>query len=251
MAADRVDARWRSDHEPVEILGKDWPKLLRWWLAKDTLPAQPETNKITSWYEFVANNFVYRGTWGLGSIIGLLLDAPEGEQPIRALEIGDWPRSGLPWIAFWIKELINWGTLDPVAAFMLARGDAVDRPQAESDAQAYYEGLPQDVDANDVLDPRQIRDWVDARRVHPEEPVALRDFTIEAALARPAADYLRPRLTVAPLDADDSLIWVDPAGYTGARSEIPYGWREQASSFDFELIVADSTIVGESYLRHA
>ncbi len=98
---------------------KDWPKLLRWWLAKDTLPAQPETDKITSWYEFVANNFVYRGAWGLGSIIGLLLDAPVGEQPIRALEIGDWPRSGLPWIAFWVKELITWGTLDPVAAFML------------------------------------------------------------------------------------------------------------------------------------
>ncbi|MEK9209637.1 S8 family serine peptidase [Sphingomonas sp. 2378] len=37
--------------------------------------------------------------------------------PVDALTIDDWPRSGLPWIAFWLKELVNWGTLDPVAAF--------------------------------------------------------------------------------------------------------------------------------------
>ena len=70
---------------------------------------------------------------GLGSIIGLLLDAGEGEQPIRALEIGDWPRSGLPWIAFWIKELITWGTLEPVAAFLLARETrSIDRKRKQT-----------------------------------------------------------------------------------------------------------------------
>ena len=112
---------------------QDWPRLLRWWLAKNTLPAQPAPREITSWYDFVAQNFVYRGAWGLGSIIGLLLDAGEGEQPIRALEIGDWPRSGLPWIAFWIKELITWGTLDPVAAFLLARGTrSIDRKRKQT-----------------------------------------------------------------------------------------------------------------------
>jgi hypothetical protein len=57
------------------------------------------------------------------------------------LEIG---REAAPWIAFWIKELITWGTLDPVAAFLLARGDAIDRPHAEADARAYYDGLLQD-----------------------------------------------------------------------------------------------------------
>lgn len=230
---------------------QDWAKLLRWWLAKDTLPAQPAPNEITGWYDFVAQNFVYRGAWGLGSVIGLLFDAAEGEQPIRAIEIGDWPRSGLPWIVFWIKELITWGTHDPVAAFLLARGDAIDRPQAEADAQAYYDGLPQDVDANDTLDPRQVRDWVDARRVRSDELVAVREFAIEVALARPAADYLRPRLTVAPLDMGDALMWVDPSGYGVANSHKPLGWPTQPSSFDFELLVADAMIVGETYLRHA
>jgi hypothetical protein len=75
----------------------------------------------------VATNFVYRGVWGLGSLIGVLLDGTPGQPPVKALDIADWPRSGLPWIAFWIKELITWGTLDPVAAFLLARGDSIDR----------------------------------------------------------------------------------------------------------------------------
>ena len=229
---------------------QDWPMLLRWWLAKPTLSAQPAPRDITNWYDFVAQNFIFRGAWGLGSIIGLLLDTADDGQPIRPLEIEDWPRSGLPWIAFWIKELITWGTLDPVAAFLLARGDAIDRPQAEADARAYYDSLPQDVDANDMLDPRQIRDWMDARRVRAEEPSTIREFAIEANLARPAADYLRPRLSVSPLEIDDRLIWIDPAGYTVAYSERPSGWPQRPSSFDFELIIADATIVGETYLRH-
>lgn len=230
---------------------RDWPMLLRWWLAKDTLPAQPAPNEITNWYSFVAQNFIYRGAWGLGSVIGLLLDLGGGAQPIRALEIADWPRSGLPWIAFWMKELLTWGTLDPVAAFLLARGNAVDRPQAEAEARTYYADLPDDVDANEALDPRRVRDWIDARRIRFERPAAIREFTIDAELTRPPADYLETRLTVAPIDADDRLVWIDPAGYTVARSDKPVGWPERPGSFDFELLVPEATIVAEAYLRHA
>lgn len=229
---------------------RDWPMLLRWWLAKATLRSQPRSKEITSWYDFVAQNFVYRSTWGLGSIIGLLLDGAEGEQPIRPLEIGDWPQSGLPWIAFWIKELITWGTLEPVAAFLLARGDAIDRPQAEADARIYYDGLPQEIDANDALDPRRVRDWVEARRARPDEPVTVRQITIEGVLVRPATDFSRLRLTVAALEVDDGLIWIDPAGYTVARSDKPPDWSDEPLSFEFELNVTDATIIGNAYLRH-
>jgi len=105
-------------------------------------------------------------------------------------------------------------------------------------------------DGNDVLDPRRIREWAEARRAGVERPVTVREFTIEAALSRPAQDYREARLTVAPLADNDNLIWIDPAGYTVARSRRPRGWPERPSSFDFELVVADATIVGEAYLRH-
>ncbi len=229
---------------------QDWPNLLRWWLVKTTLPVQPAAKEITKWYDFVAQNFVYRGAWGLGSIIGLLLDGAVGEPPIRPLEMGDWPRSGLPWIAFWMKELITWGTLDPVAAFLLARGDAVDRPGAEADARSYYEDLARDVDANDVLDPRQIRDWVGARCVRLKEAITIAEFEINAVLTRPATDYLRPRLSILPIDIEGSLIWMDPAGYTVASSEKPRDWPERPSIFEFELDVSRAIIEGKTYLLH-
>jgi hypothetical protein len=229
---------------------RDWPKLLRWWLAKDTLRAQPGPKEIANWYDFVANNFIYRGAWGLGSLIGVLLDNAEDGDPIRALEIADWPRSGLPWIAFWLKELINWGTLDPVAAFLLARGDAIDRPTAEVDARAYYEGLEDGTDPNDVLDPRLIRDWVEARRPRTVRAPAARGFGLTAALARNPNDFRQQRITVSPVERNDEILWVDPAGYVVARSDQPREWPDKPSQFDFELAVASRSISGEAYLRH-
>ncbi len=127
----------------------------------------------------------------------------------------------------------------------------MDRPQAEADARAYYNSLPKDIDANDILDPRLVREWVDARRIRPEEPVATREFMIRTELVRPAVDYLRARVAVTPLDLDDGLIWIDPAGYAVARNEKPRDWPDHPSSFDFELNVAEAIIMGEAYLRHA
>jgi hypothetical protein len=230
---------------------EDWPTLLLWWLAKTTLSAQPSPNKITVWYEFVAQNFIYRGTWGVGSLLGLLMAVPEGQEPIRALEIADWPRSGLPWIAFWIKELITWGTLDPVAAFILSRGAAINRPQAEEYARDYYAGLPPNIDPNDALDPSTVRDWVDVRLVTPDEVQTEREFVLEATLARPANEYLRPRLTVSPVEADNRLSWIDPAGYVVANSRKPINWPDNPSTFEFELNVPDMRIVCGPYLRYA
>jgi hypothetical protein len=67
-----------------------------------------------------------------------------------------------------------------------------------------------------AVDPSQIRS-VNIVAYQPlqllAEPSDIREFTIEANLARPATDYLRPRLSVSPLEIDDRLIWIDPAGY--------------------------------------
>ncbi len=229
---------------------QDWPQLLRWWLAKPTLPDQPESKDITSWYDFVAKNFVYRGAWGLGSVISLLLDSVEGEQPIRALEIADWPRSGLPWIAFWIKELVTWGTLDPVAAFLLARGDAKDRPQAEKKALTYYENLPADTDANDALDPRQIRDWVEAFDMQPAVTAGNPNFEVSVMLSRPSGEHRAPHVAVLPLETDDGLSWLDPAGYEVARCAKPREWTEQPLSYVYDLDVANARIMATPYQKH-
>lgn len=227
----------------------DWPTILRWWLAKGTLTRQPRADEITNWYSFVAHNFIYRGAWGIGSVIGLLLDTTDDGQPIKALEIADWPRTGLPWIAFWLKEIINWGTLDPVAAFLLARGDAIDRPQAENDALLYYSGR-ETLSPNELLDPRTIRDWVETRRPpRAPKPIA-RALSLPAALSRPATDFRQDQLLVSPLAEQEALIWLDPAGYEVARTLKPLDWPQDLSIFQFELSVSRSIVLGELYLPH-
>lgn len=228
----------------------DWEKLLRWWLFKISLKKQPKPKELGPWFAFVADNFIYRGNWGLGSLVGVLMDQGDAAGPVDALTMDDWPRSGLPWIGFWLKELVNWGTLDPVAAFLLARGNARDRAQAEADAEDYYAQLGDETDANDKLDPRRIRDWVEARRASAPPRPTSRDITLDIRLERPARDYLVRRLSVLPLVSGDALRWIDPAGYAVASCDRPADWDDQPTRYRFELSVNRRQVTGEAYLPH-
>ena len=232
FAIDRKLGRMRKPFD-------DWPKLLRWWLAPATLPRQPAAKELSKWYEFVDRNFIYRGCWGLGSLLGLLLDADDDGKPIDALKIEDWPQSGLPWIAFWLKDLLNWGTLDPVAAFLLARGGAMDRRKAAEEAKDYYAVLSSDEDPNDTLDPRRILYWFENRESefsiggYPTVPIYF-----NTTLAHREEDYLVREMSVLPFKEGNRLTWIDPAGYRVAYSDCPLDWAETiAIDYTFTLSV--------------
>lgn len=229
---------------------REWRQVLRWWLAKDTLEGQPKPAEVADWYNFAAQNFIYRGAWGLGSVLSLLLDVAEDGQPIAAIEIDDWPQSGLPWIAFWLKELLIWGTLEPVAAFVLARGNAVDRPGAQREAAAYYEQLPGELDDNERLNPRRIRDWLNLRGGGVQMPRRPTGLVLDVTLSRDAAAYVKRRLHVMHLEAGGRLSWIDAAGYLVATSEKPGEWPNAPERYLFQLDVERSRISGAPYLQH-
>jgi hypothetical protein len=227
---------------------RDWTRILRWWLARATLAEQPNPEQITNWHDFVAGNFIYRGVWGIGSVLGLLLDTEMNGEPIRALEMNDWPRSGLPWVAFWLKELVTWGTLEPVAAFLLARGDAVSRQEAELLSLRYYAGLQADLEPNDRIAPRRIRDWVQSNRSAPAPERRDANVTVEVQLVRSPAQYVQERLVVFPIAQADEFLWIDPAGYLVARSSIRGMAANTANDYQFELDVRRAQVRGERYL---
>lgn len=229
---------------------RPWREILRWWLAKDSLTRQPAPERVTDWYDFAAQNFIYRGAWGLGSILGLLLGNGEDGQPIATLEMDDWPRSGLPWSAFWLKELLVWGTLEPVAAYLLARGDALDRTQAQHDAADYYEQLPGDIDDNEKLNPRRIRDWLNRREGGPQEPRRAVEVAFDVALTGDVNAYLSRRLHVMPINTDAGVNWIDAAGYLVAASATPRDWPTEPHRFHFQLDVDSSRISGSPYLQY-
>lgn len=246
VPAFRISTKLGRMRKPFE----DWEKLLRWWLFKTSLRKQPKPKELGPWFAFVSDNFIYRGNWGLGSLVGVLMDQGDAAGPVDALTMDDWPRSGLPWIGFWLKELVNWGTLDPAAAFLLARGDALDRVQAEANAQDYYAQLDKDTAPNDKLDPRRIRDWVETQRPPAPARPPSREIALDVRLERPARDYLVRQLSVLPLATDDELSWIDPAGYSVARCERPTDWVDLPSNFRFELSVDRQEVTGEPYLPH-
>ena len=206
---------------------EDWPKLLRWWLAPQTLSKPPTAKELSVWYKFVYGNFIVRGSWGLSGVIGVLFDMNDDGQPIAALKIEEWPKSGLPWIAFWLKDLLNWGTLDPVVAFLLARGKANDRRQAAEQAVAYYEGQGKDAEPNDILDPRQIRNWFESSSLDWGVDGPFAPVSFKAKLKRSEEDYLNREMSVLPIREEDQIAWIDPAGYLVAHSECPANWSDQ------------------------
>jgi hypothetical protein len=228
----------------------DWRAILRWWLAKQTLARQPTLKQVATWYGYAATNFIYRGTWGLGSVLSLLLDLQDGGQPIAALELDDWPRSGLPWSAFWLKEILTWGTLEPVAAYLLARGDAVDRVQAERDAIAYYEQLPGDIDANERLDPRRVRLWLNARVEDRQTELSETQLMIDVVLRRPRTDFTDDHVSVMHIETADGLAWIDPAGYEVAQSVRPREWPAEPHRYQFVLDTAAGRVDGHIYQPH-
>ncbi|WP_414156427.1 DEAD/DEAH box helicase [Pseudomonas sp. BNK-30] len=246
VPAFRISTKLGRMRKPFE----DWEKLLRWWLFKPTLKKQPKPKELGPWFAFVSDNFIYRGNWGLGSLIGVLMDQGDAAGPVDALSMDDWPRSGLPWIGFWLKELVNWGTLDPVAAFLLARGNARDRTQAEAEAQFYYAQLASDTAPNEKLDPRRIRDWVETRQPPVATQMATHKIVLDVLLERPAGDYLGRQLSVLPLATANQLSWIDPAGYAVAYCDLPPDWNDKYSRYRFELSVDLRQVTGEPYLQH-
>jgi superfamily II DNA/RNA helicase len=223
----------------------DWPLILSWWLMRDS---EPSAKEIPEWYDYVADNFIYRANWGFGSVLGIILETASGDADTLNLEL--WSKSGLPWIAFWLKELLTWGTLDPLVSFLLARGNAIDRPDAELTAKEYYNQLPDDMDANEKLDPRRMRVWLEGRQ-SPKSRSERKQYTMPIKLTNALETYINKKLYVLPIMAENSLIWIDPAGYEVATSVIPKEWPNNPDRFDFELSVEHGIVNGQSYLLHA
>ncbi|MEA5464949.1 DEAD/DEAH box helicase [Leptothoe sp. PORK10 BA2] len=215
-----------------------WENILHWWLCHRRSPHQPRETQISDWHKFINSNFNYRFNWGLGSILALAIDEAFGEMPLEPFSLENWPRIGLPWIVFWMKELIVWGTLDPVAAYLLARIDGVTtRRQAEELSQSYYQSVSS-LSANDQISPIAIRNWAQqAFSSIEQQPLQLRPSQqIAINLLRDFSQLSEQTWRVIPVEVGDQIHWLDPAGFPLASCPKPENWQEKyLSRFDFEL----------------
>lgn len=185
----------------------------------------------------------------MGSVIGTAFeDVADGE--LRATTLEDWELTGLPWITFWLKELVAWGTLDPVAAFLLSSGVSLTRAEAEQQAGAYY-ALFANVDDNALLDPRTVRNWVTETFPRtPATPTQTAQVVLQAQLLDSAIQHTLRTYRVLPISETSSIGWIDAAGYLLARSsqnalrDLEGQWQ----AFDFLLDARTGQVTASAYL---
>lgn len=227
----------------------DWKQVLSWWLSPRTSEHRPDPAAVADWHRYVNDNFIYRLNWGLGCFFAKRIsDLDQGQ--LQEFSIARWPEMDLPWAAFWLKELITWGTLDPIAAHLLSHRMATTRVEAETIAGQYYEEVGGADSANEFLDATVIRRWARARS--PESPrtprVETRTVPLPAILSREFGERGRSEFRVLPIRMGDALVWVDPAGYELARSKVPSNLREDIfDNWDFTLLPSERAVKAEPY----
>ena len=85
---------------------------------------------LRAWQTFISDNLDFRLGVAIGAVVARAWS--EGtDEPLDTPTLDTWKSiTGLPWFAFWAKELLRWGTLDPLVAFALSLGLAKSRTDA-------------------------------------------------------------------------------------------------------------------------
>jgi hypothetical protein len=150
-----------------------------------------------------------------------------------------------------MKELIVWGTLDPVAAYLLARIDGVTtRIQAEELSQGYYRSV-NTLGPNDQLNPVTIRNWAQQAFAPIEQSeVQLRpNRQIPVSLLRDFSRASKHTWRIIPIEVGNEIHWLDPAGFPLAACPRPENWQpEYLHKYDFELNSNEQVVTSELYL---
>ena len=213
-----------------------------------TAAHKPSKKEISNWIKFVKGNFEYKFNWGLGTVLALVLD-DVNEGIITETSIENWPKTGLPWIVFWLKELIVWGTLDPAATLLLAHRCEYTRQSAENKAREYYLSVI-DVPVDEILDPSKMKKWVDniikEKKSSSTEQI---NKKIKVKLLRDFSKAQLEKWRVIPIPLEHSISWIDPAGYELASSDIPDQWPSTTTNLDFELDIYSKTVQTSKFMR--
>ncbi|MFN6530088.1 hypothetical protein [Nostoc sp. ChiSLP03a] len=229
-----------------------WNEILRWWLDHHTAPKKPSVSQISKWHSYISQNFGYRFNWGLGSIIALAIDEAFGGELVES-SLENWSQTGLPWIVFWMKELIVWGTLDPVAAYLLAKAeDVTTRKQAEELAQTYYHYISErESEPNEYLNAVNIKNWVEQSYSSVERhlPIPKAPNRINVNLLKNFSKAPSKNWRVVPVEIGDDIQWFDLAGFPLAICQKPEKWQSYfLNTYDFMLDAENRFVSSKIYV---
>lgn len=225
-----------------------WQDILHWWLDPDSDIGPQTASEISEWYDFVYKNFEYKICWGLGSILALAGDEAHGGI-IMESTLEDWPLMQLPWVVFWLKELLTWGTLEPVAAYLLAKNIKSTRKDAEEAAELYYQSQPH-LNPDEFLNASDIRKWADTQYKRVTRSVSkMPPASMKVTLLRDFTKVTNKHWRVLPVESENTIYWFDSAGFQFAFSRKPTDWDNRfLNDYDFVLDASTSIVSSTAYL---
>ena len=225
--------------ERVGSSSAGWKDALRWWLDPSSAERRPTISQVGVWHDFISTQFAYQFSWGLAAVI---LGSTATEPAIQ-----DEVTEDVPAAAMWTKDLVLWGTLNPVAAHVLSINLAQARPQAEALGDAYFRELDPD-DSRDPLDSQRIQEWTELLVVDAPSPGQGAQALFRVELQEEVPPDL-PRWPVVPLAAGEQLLWCDVAGFHLASSSRPDDWDASAiSQLDYVLEASDGVVRARPYM---
>ena len=223
-----------------------WSDVLAWWMAPDFADRSPKPNSVSRWYDFASRHFIYGLNWAIGSVVGSILERDGGEGQL----LERWQQSELPWSVLWYKDMVNWGTLDPIASYVLTKKQAYTRPVAFDIAAEYWESIDELSDA--YLEPKIVAKWLQEREqagFAAEEDQRAPHSEIEVELIEDFSGYRGAQLRVLPAVGEYSVDWLDPGGFLLARSGIPENWQGlKTNESDFMLQPSSAIVTWQNYV---
>ena len=194
----------------------NWKGVLFWWMRAPGYKS-PRPQDLRSWQRFVTDNIEFRIGLGLGAVVaGAWSEGVDGSLETPSLE--KWcATTKLPWFAFWARELLRWGTLDPLVAFALSEGLTDTRESGELLRPKYDAWLSEQksrTSAEDRIDPQLFLDW--RREQYPKDRGKIPFGILEATLL--GIEKRKGQYPVIPVVLDDVVHWLDSAGFALASS---------------------------------
>lgn len=225
-----------------------WQDILRWWLDPAAGIGPQDASEISQWYGYVYRNFIYNICWGLGSVLALAGDEVHGGVLMEST-FKNWPLLQLPWIVLWLKELLTWGTLEPVAAYLLAKNIKSTRRDAEDAAELYYMNWYQPY-PDELFNATVVRNWVEAQHKQKQQTSFKKPpISMKAHLLKNFTEEANKHWKVLPVEGKDEIFWLDPTGLRLAFSHKPTDWEAHfLQHYDFMLDVSTGIVSSTSYL---
>lgn len=235
--------------ETDRALLENWKNVLAWWMRVPGVDT-PEPGQLRAWQRFVSDNIDFRLGIAIGAVVARAWSEGAGDV-LRVPSLEEWKKTtGLPWFGFWARELLRWGTLDPFVAFSLAQGLAKTRDEAtvrRPEFEAWLKQKYDEISDEDQINPQYFLAW--QRSLPQPERAVDQGISVAAELTGTAGK--RGLYRVVPITTDNTINWIDAAGYLLAKSnkeESPFDGRYHRQ--DFKLHTDGKPFVERSFSEY-